>query len=789
MRVRGEGSLPADLMWVGEAPGEHEDRSGRPFVGKAGIILDSLIEDHLEPLGIRRRDLYLTNLVKERPPNNRDPLPEEIERDAPELAMELEACQPRLIVTLGRFATRRFLGEWADMETCHGMAWPAQVGEREVEVFPVYHPAAGLHNPDLYAYTAFDVENLARYLDGETQDRFGGSLQAGVDVVELPDYHEVRERESFAGPVTAVDTEGDTADPICLSTTMKAGESVVIPAHLASRVSVALDTLGRVVMHHSLHDLPVLRAMGVNLRGGNVSDTMVMAYLLRMEPQGLKALARRRAGMAMRDYDEVVGHWIDKGKKKIKRVWSIAGRTLRDVDHEELVRYAGRDPDATLRVHAALAPRIDALGLRPLFDMELGIIPIIDRMQTVGMQVNLPYFADVLAPALATARAVKQAELEALAGYEINVKSPKVSHLLFEELHIASRKKTKGGKSLSTNDKILEALHHRYLRDEGIESPRTRALGLVMDIRELRQMESSFVWPLPQHVSADGRLHPNVLTTRVKTGRLAGKGINVLALPKHSEWGHQFRAGFVAGPGRRLGSWDLSQIELRVLAHISGDTTMTAAFKAGRDLHAELVQRLLGVPPERQTPKQRREGKIVNFAIPMGITAQGLLEQWHKNGLLTKTLDDAEETLYDTLHRVYPGVWAFQEDAKAEARRTGQVRDMWNRIYYLPHIHSPFENMREAAAREAAALKIQGGAAGLMKLGMAVAWELTTPLRAEGAYCEPWLQVHDDLLFEYDEALEGVMAPLIASAITGAVSLSVPVTCNHVAGATWGELE
>jgi len=784
MRARGQGPLPSPLMFIGEAPGEQEDRQGLPFVGKAGAVLNGLIRQELGPLGWERGDIYVTNLLKERPPGNRDPLPEEIERDAPELEAEIGACEPRLVVTLGRFSTRYFLGPDADMETVHGMAWP--VPGRAFKVFPIVHPAAGLHSPEMYALTAFGFENLARYLDGEDEDRFGGPLEAPMDLYPRPDYREACEAEAFREGPTALDTEGDTDDPICLSLSQSPGQGVVVPPELARRMP-ALPYLHPHVLHHALHDLPVLRAMGVHLPEGGVVDTMVMAYLLRMEPQGLKALAKRRAGMAMRDYDQVVGRWVELGKKVKKRVWSTAGRTLRDVEREELVAYAGRDPDATLRVYHALQPRIERLGLGPLLKMELGIIPLIDRIQTIGMQVDLEHYRG-LEKELTAKRAELEEELAELAGRPINVKSPQVGKLLFEELGVASRKRTKGGKSLSTNDKILQALHHRYLRDEGEDAPRTRALKLVMDIREIRQMESSFVKPLVAHVSRDGRLHPNILTTRVETGRLAGKGINVLALPKHSEWGHKFRAGFVAGPGRLLGSWDLSQIELRVLAHISGDTTMLAAFRSGRDLHAELVERLYGIPREKQTPKQRREGKTINFGIPMGITAQGLLEQFHKNGLLDKTIDDAEQVLHDTLHKVYPGVWAFQQESQAEARRHGQVRDMWGRIYYLPAVHSPFEQMREAALRQAAALKIQGGAAGLMKIGMALAWEGTRPLR-ESAYCEPWLQVHDDLLFEYDEGLEDLMAPLITSALCGATTLAVPVTSSHVAGRTWGELE
>jgi uracil-DNA glycosylase family 4 len=787
MRVHGEGPLPADLMFVGEAPGEQEDRSGRPFVGKAGLLLSYLIDACLnvaELDWLQRSDIYITSLIKTRPPANRDPLPEEIAADAGELAQEFQLCNPDVVVTLGRFSTRAFLGDWADMEAVHGKAWRVQWGGRDVIVFPIFHPTAGLHAPDLFAFTALGFENLGKFLAGETHDRFGGALSAPEDTIGG---QYVTGAPTTSWPASdvrplAVDTEGTPEDPISVQITRAPGMAYVMTPQEARELPWDVPHL----MHFALHDRPMLRSMGIKA-SGHLDDTMVQAYLLPTEPQGLKALARRHAGMAMQDYQQVVGHWVEKGKKKKKLVWSLAGRTLRDVEPQVRVDYSGRDPDATVRVHRTLRPRLTALGLDRLYAMEMGIIPIIDRMQTVGMQVDLEHFAS-LDIVLEREQERLSAQLADLAGYEVNVHSPKIAKLLFQELGIYSRKKTKSGKGLSTNDKILQALHHKALRTDGPNAPTTRGLDLVMTIREIRKMRSGFVGPLPEHVGPDHRLHPNILTTRVKTGRLAGKGINVLALPKHSEWGHLFREGFLAGPGRLLSSWDLSQIELRVLAHISGDTTMTNAFRAGRDLHAELGERLFGIPRERQSAAQRREQKIINFGLPMGMTATGLLEQFHKNGLLTKTIDDAEQLLYDTLHKVYPGVWAYQQEMRAEARRTGQVRDMWDRIYYLPAANAPFEQLREAAGREAGALPIQGGAAGLMKIGMAAAWELTQEFR-EGGYCEPWLQVHDDLLFEHDAELVSILQPLIASALNGAALLSVPVLCEHKSGTNWGMLE
>jgi DNA polymerase-1 len=596
------------------------------------------------------------------------------------------------------------------------------------------------------------------------------------------------------GPVIGMDTEGSIEAPWCLSTSNDEGvghvwrrpETIALFARYVAE-KAARGFSQRYILHSSLHDLPVLRALGIHLPDGSYIDTMVMAYLLREDSQGLKELARLHCGMEMDEYVQLVGHWVEKGKRKKKQVWSIEGRSLDDIDPMIALRYAARDADATRRTYFALKPRIEELGLATLLDIEMGVVPILDRMQTVGMLVDRDHFP-ALSRDLAAHLAVQQAKLDAIAGRPINPGSSKqTAALLFEDLRIPSRKKTKKG-AKSSQDKVLQALHHQWLA-KAPGSPQERALALVMDWREAKKMKTSFADKILGHVGADNRFHPTLLNTRVETGRLAGKGINPLAFPKHSDWGKRFRKGFIAPPGCLIGSWDLNQIELRVLADISGDTTMREAFRNGEDLHAKLVYSLYGIPPEKQTGKDRREGKTINFAIPMGVTPFGLLEQFHKNGLMSKTIDDAEQVLHDTLHKVYPGVAAFQDEARAEARRTGMVRDMWGRIYYLPDINSDMASRVAAAERQAAALQIQGGAQGIMKLGMAEIWRIIKTLRAEGAYVEPLLQVHDDNLLEYEAGLDELLDTLVSSAMTGATSLSVPITVKHESGTNWGELD
>jgi len=286
--VPGEGPTDTDLMFIGEGPGKEEDHYGRPFVGKSGKELNRYIWHALHR---GRSSVYVTNLVKYRVPDDGDPTPADIERDSHLLDEELCAIDPPFVATLGRFSTRYLLGD-VDMEAVHGI--PHLVGGRVV--VPVYHPASGLHSTENQALIAWDMGRLAQVMRGE--------IEPGAAIDEYPEckYEElICDQVILSG---AVDTEGSVRRPWCLSHSRIPGQAIVVRPK-GARFSVAATFERRLKLHNSLHDLGVLRAMGIELADGTYDDTMVKAYELGVEPQGLKALAYRHCGMVMNSYQDL----------------------------------------------------------------------------------------------------------------------------------------------------------------------------------------------------------------------------------------------------------------------------------------------------------------------------------------------------------------------------------------------------------------------------------------------------------------------------------------------------
>lgn len=316
-------------MFVGEAPGEEESKRGMPFVGKAGEELDYWLG---RTCRLDREEVFVTNMMRERPPNNRDPKPEEIERDLPDLWTEILGVQPEIIVPLGLISTRYFLGEWASMELCHGLPHRVKVmytpvengvltfkGSWEGTVLPIVHPAAGLHQSGYYALTVWGFERLARYLKDEIGIHEIDDLPVAYSHGLLP-----------AGEtVIAIDTEGSPEHPWCLTWSGAARQASLIRASQHYELGLFRDWIRAgcadlVILHNAPHDLRVLDAMGISLDGIRVIDTMQLAYTVGRLPQGLKALAYRLCRMRMRDYEDMVGPTNERlAMEYLKRVEAV----------------------------------------------------------------------------------------------------------------------------------------------------------------------------------------------------------------------------------------------------------------------------------------------------------------------------------------------------------------------------------------------------------------------------------------------------------------------------------
>lgn len=415
-----------------------------------------------------------------------------------------------------------------------------------------------------------------------------------------------------------------------------------------------------------------------------------------------------------------------------------------------------------------------------VYELELATYPLIARMMQVGIKPDLAHFAG-LSKRLEIELQCLQAVLDADTGQPgFNANSYlQVGHLLFDQYGLDPIKFTDTGDP-STNDKILEALEH--------ENSQLPIISTVRDYRETHKLKSTFVDAIPEYLSRwpfDNRIHATFRTTRVITGRLAASDPNVLALPKHGKFAKDFRRGFIAESGHCLGEWDLSQIELRVLAHLSQDPVMLAIFRGKTrgvggcliDIHAELAQRIFGVAPNDQDKsKHRLPAKAINFGLPMGMTAHGLCLELRKNGLHVDE-DDAQQWIDDTM-RLYAGVPIYQQQRIEEARRHGYIRCLSGRLRYIGGIRSPHDAIRAEAERFAFSTPIQEGAQWLMKQAEASVWnDLLVPCWRQGDWIEPLMQVHDAIVLEIEhETLARNVNPLMQAIMTYPVDgFSVPI--------------
>lgn len=481
------------------------------------------------------------------------------------------------------------------------------------------------------------------------------------------------------------------------------------------------------------------------------------------------------------DSTDIFARWnqvVDDGiaNEAIAALGAMPDATLDDVDLKTAVDYAARDADATLRVRNVLDPMIDKTGLRQALEMDLAVVPILCCMMEVGMLVDREHFS-MLTEVFNDQLRDTLSRIESLAGGSCNPSSgDQVANLLFGKLGLGARRKTKSGKRYTTDDKALETLRHAH-----------PVVPLILDYRELTKLKGTYSEKLPTFIAADGRIHPNLSLTRVPSGRLACEDPNLLAIPVRTELGRLIRAGFIAPPECVLASFDLDQIEMRVMAHESRDERMLQAYRDGLDIHTQTASLMFKTKIKNVTVEQRHHGKQVGFGIINGITALGLLDQMFLRGATDWDEADCQRLLDKYLVEVYPGVGRMFERTWAECRSQGFVRDLWGRLRYLPGVHSTIPKVKAEAERQATNHKIQGGAQGIIKLAMKGIWDYWLNEYHEW---DPLLQVHDELLFEMGtDVARGKVPNDILNIMESIDVLDVPVRAHYKVADNWGSLK
>lgn len=423
--------------------------------------------------------------------------------------------------------------------------------------------------------------------------------------------------------------------------------------------------------------------------------------------------------------------------------------------------------EALFALGEALAQKLGEAGLTQIFrEVDMPLLPVLCRMESAGIRID-PEIFRVLSDELDAGTREIERKVAGIAGTDFNINSPKrLAFLLFEKLGLPPVKKTKTG--YSTDVEVLEQLKNAH------EIPR-----LVLEYRSLAKIKSTYVDVLPGMVDpGDGRIHTTFHQTQAATGRLSSSDPNLQNIPVRTELGRRIRSGFVAERGWCFVGADYSQVELRLLAHMSGDEELIRGFLEGEDIHAATACGVFGVTPSGVTPELRRRAKVINFGILYGMSPFGLSRELRIGG------KEARQYI-DQYFQRYPGVRGYLEQVKEQGRKEGFVKTILGRRRYLRDINSQNKVLREAAERVAINAPIQGSAADIIKLAMI---RIDREFRERGLRARLVLQVHDELIAEAPEEEGAEAGRIVRDAMVEAVSLAVPLTVSLSRGRNWGEI-
>ncbi len=507
--------------------------------------------------------------------------------------------------------------------------------------------------------------------------------------------------------------------------------------------------------HNSKHDVVVLRRAGVNLQGLDF-DTMLASYVLdpSRRSHGLDVLAMEFLDHTMTPYTDVCGK----------------GKTLVSFDESVLdaaCDYSCEEADMTLRLRAVFEPQLESTGVRSLLDdIEIPLVHVLANVEWAGITINIPWFHS-LKDRFRREREAVEKQIYASAGVEFNINSnPQLRDILFNRLGLPVLKKTSTGPS--TDASVLQEL-----ADAGHTLP-----GLLMEYRELAKLENTYLDALPQMVNPEtGRLHTSFNQTVAATGRLSSSDPNLQNIPIRRELGRDIRRGFIPRSGWTLLGADYSQIELRLLAHLSGDPAFVEAFNAGGDIHRQTAAIIFDVPLDEVTSEMRGRAKTINFATIYGQGAHALSRQLKIEHAVAK---EFIRLYFERFH----GIRAYLDSMVDFARTHGYVQTIFNRRRYIPELRERNFNIRAFGERTAANSPIQGSAADLIKIAMI---RIDSALKAGGFEAKMLLQVHDELVFEVPSDELDAVKVLVKHEMENATQLSVPLVVDLGTGINWLE--
>jgi DNA polymerase I len=573
--------------------------------------------------------------------------------------------------------------------------------------------------------------------------------------------------------LVAVDTETTSLDPMTaqlvgLSLSTEPGHAAYVPvAHSYAGApdqlarDAVLETLGawlrnperRKVGQNLKYDMHVFANHGIRL-GGVEHDTLLQSYVLESHrPHDMDSLAQRHLGVTTISYDAVTG----KGASRI---------AFEQVSVEQATEYAAEDADVTLQLHQALLPEIarDERLAAVYRGIEMPVLEVLFTMERHGVLLDSALL-EAQSGELGGKILEIEREVHAQAGQPFNLGSPKqLQEILFEKHKLPVIKKTPGGQA-STDEDVLQQL--------ALDHPLPK---LILDYRALSKLKSTYTDKLPRMVNrVTGRVHTNYGQAVAVTGRLSSNEPNLQNIPVRTPEGRRIREAFIAPPGSQIVSADYSQIELRIMAHLSQDANLLKAFAAGEDVHRHTASEIFGIVPAAVSSEQRRYAKVINFGLIYGMSAFGLASQ------LGIERGAAQQYMERYFQR-YPGVAQYMQSTRDIARDRGYVETVFGRRLYLPEIRSGNGARRQGAERAAINAPMQGTAADLIKLAMIAVHNWIADERLQSRLV---MQVHDELVLEVPDAELSRVRGELPALMAGVARLDVPLVVDVGAGPNW----
>ena len=591
------------------------------------------------------------------------------------------------------------------------------------------------------------------YILVDTPEKFG-------ELVE-----KLSKADAFAFDTETTGTDPITAELVGMSFAITEGEAYYVPVPANSDEAQQIVEEFRTVLEEERtlkigqnikYDYIVLQSYGVEL-GGPMFDTMIAHYLLQPElSHGMDYLAE-----VYLKYDTI----------KIESLIGPRGRgqkNMRDLAPADICDYACEDADVTLKLKHILEKELAEAGIEHLFyDIEMPLVCVLAYMERNGARISTDALKET--SRYFTERMVQiEQEIYGLAGFSFNIASPKqVGEVLFEHMKIVEKaKKTKSGQ-YSTSEEVLEGLRTKH-----------PIVEKILDHRGLKKLLSTYVDALPALINPKtGKIHTSFNQTVTATGRLSSSNPNLQNIPIRNEDGKEIRKAFIPEPGCEFFSADYSQIELRIMAHLSGDVNLIEAFRSGEDIHAATAAKIYHVPIEEVTREQRSRAKTANFGIIYGISVFGLAER------MNVSRSEAKE-LIENYFVTYSGVKRYMDESILVAREKGYIETILHRKRYLPDINSHNSVVRGYAERNAINAPIQGSAADIIKIAMI---EIYRRFRAEGLRSTMILQVHDELNFSVCPEEKERVQSIVIESMESAYRMQVPLRADYGWGSNWLE--